>query len=229
MKKIFTSILLLAATATAWAVDGFQLQNKDGSVVYNDGDEITVGWEYMVPGATSGPRQWHAPVYIKTGFEGSYTVKIVTTSTMTQCCFGGGCEPVSGEYRKSAILKADVVENTQFEIMDLQSIVNFTDPQEATLSVASMGKVVTLNIKFVYAPQSSLASLTKVDANGVNINGRTVNYSLSTPTELTIFTISGQPAASHLLCGHGTLHLDTLPGGVYLYRAGKKTGKFIVR
>ncbi|MDE6144919.1 MAG: T9SS type A sorting domain-containing protein, partial [Muribaculaceae bacterium] len=107
---------------------------------------------------------------------------------------------------------------------------DIVEPVNATLKITDGTQTVSITVTFVNEEQTE-AGIKNVAANGVavSLQARTLNFSVDTPAEITLYSISGQAAISRRISGQGSLNLSQLPAGVYIYRAGKKTGKLILR
>lgn len=143
------------------------------------------------------------------------------------CGITGNCAMLSGtpETRSNSYKEGDKVP------MRLDINPGFiVEPVDATLKITDGTETVNITVTFVAESQEEL-KIANVAAGGINLSlkGRTLNFNTDSAIDLTLYTISGQSAISRRISGHGSVNLTNLPSGVYIYRAGKKTGKFILR
>lgn len=59
--------------------------------------------------------------------------------------------------------------------------------------------------------------------------GNILEYNVPEGTKLDIYSINGSTVLERTVNGHGSLSLDRLAPGVYLYKAGKLSGKVLVK
>lgn len=223
MKKIFTSMLLMAA-AFAASAQNFTVTAFDGTRTLKDGDVIECGYEEGLFGLTWDPA---IEVLCNKNLTLTVTANAPAGNKIQFCGITGSCAMLSGtpETRSNAYSEGDKVP-MQLDIMSG----NIVYPVDATLKITDGTETVNITVTFSPEAQEEL-SIADVAADGVKIalKGRTLNYNADSATDLTLYTISGQSAISRHISGHGSLSLTNLPAGVYIYRAGKKTGKFILR
>lgn len=228
MNKIFTSLFLMGVALTASAQSVQVQKGADGSVVYSNGDVINVTPTEIVSG-TSTRYAWDPELHIKA----INTCWVTVTASCTPednnvqfCGINGSCVLLgSGEQTKSTTMNAGQIENLEIDIARRAQLI--TENQVCTVTIDADGEVTTLTINFL-KDKAGIASV-ETAPQAVSVKGRVLTYGFDTPTQLSLYTISGQPAISRILSGHGTLSLEALPAGVYVYRAGSHTGKFIVR
>ncbi|MDE7388639.1 MAG: T9SS type A sorting domain-containing protein [Muribaculaceae bacterium] len=223
MKKIFTSLLMLTAIASASAEITLQ-KGADGSVVYHDGDVISVGYTAI----NAVISKWDPELFINSTTPISAEVSVSSPVLNVQFCAGGQCVTSSPTTPavKTLSLAANVPQALKIDVMGK---ITLEAPIDAKIDVSAFGESVSFTLRFLPTEESAALDGIGADANGISFNGRVLSYNVDAPTQLTIFTISGQPALSRSISGHGSMQLDALPGGVYLYRAGNRTGKFVVR
>jgi hypothetical protein len=97
--------------------------------------------------------------------------------------------------------------------------------------MTSNGESVTVTLKFIPEAEGAagIGTVSAAAASRINVSGKVLHYSFTQPTQVKLYTISGQAAMSRTLNGAGSLNLQGLPAGIYMYRAGKTTGKFMIR
>lgn len=223
MKKIFTSMLLMAVAAVASA-QNFTVTAFNGTQTLKDGDVIECGYEEGMFGMTWDPA---IEVLCNKNLTLTVTANAPAGNKIQFCGITGNCAMLSGtpETRSNSYKEGDKVP------MRLDINPGFiVEPVDATLKITDGTETVNITVTFVAESQEEL-KIANVAAGGINLSlkGRTLNFNTDSAIDLTLYTISGQSAISRRISGHGSVNLTNLPSGVYIYRAGKKTGKFILR
>jgi hypothetical protein len=239
MKKLFTLALIMLGSASAsLSAQNFVLQKgAEGTTTYADGDVITVGYTTSTVDGLDGwlNVKWDPELHVKANKAGSYTLTVTTDMSGLQVCsFTGQCTIVSGSTSRTASLKAGAVENLLVDVTDFimegQTPTAITSEQTATVNMTSNGESITVTLKFIpEAEGAGIGTVTAPSTSDITVSGKVLHYSFTQPTQVKLYTISGQAAMSRTLNGAGSLNLQGLPAGIYLYRAGKNTGKFMIR
>lgn len=223
MKKIFTSMLLMAAAVVASA-QNFTVTAFDGTRTLKDGDVVECGYEVGMFGMTWDPK---IDVTCNKDLTLTVTANAPAGHDVKFCGISGFCASLEGipETRSKAYEAGKKIPMQ----LDIQGSF-VTEPFDATLEITDGTETVNITVTFRPEAQEELG-IAAVAADGVSVavTGRTLNFNTDSATDLTLYTISGQSAVSRRVSGRGTLNLTNLPAGVYIYRAGKKTGKFILR
>ena len=225
MKKIFTSLFLMA-TALMASAQNFTVTAFDGTKTLKDGDVIECGYEEGLFGYN-----WDPSIVVTCNKNLTLTVtadaEMPAEGAVQFCGLTGQCQRLNGppDVRTNAYNAGDKVP-MQLDIIGG----NVVEPVNATLQITDGQETVKITVTFVGEPQEELA-ISSVAAKGlqVSVNGRSLNFISDNSAELTLYTISGQSAVSRRISGSGSLNLSHLPAGVYIYRAGNKTGKIILR
>lgn len=226
MKKIFTSMLLMAVAAVASA-QNFTVTAFNGTQTLKDGDVIECGYEED----DFFGQNWDPAIEVLCNKNLTLTVTAdaekPAQGAVQFCGLTGSCQRLNGipEVRSNTYSKGDKVP------MALDITSGFiVEPVNATLKITDGTETVNITVTFVAESQEEL-KIANVAAGGINLSlkGRTLNFNTDSAIDLTLYTISGQSAISRRISGHGSVNLTNLPSGVYIYRAGKKTGKFILR
>jgi hypothetical protein len=232
MKKIFTLIATLACFGAASAANFTVQRGAEGTQTYSDGDVIEVGYTYVDYGGAVN-YMWDPELYIT----GEGTVNLTVTGyDDVQFCGGGTCSIIGYSDNKTINRTMTMTAGTANALQLDLSMWDYegtggcplSEAQEATLKCKMAGETVTITVRFL---PSESAGLKTVEAAGSTIafSGKTMSYNFSKPTTVNVYGIAGQSAITRRLNGQGTLSLQGLPAGVYIYRAGSRTGKFIVR
>lgn len=226
MKKLFTSMLMMAAAMVATA-QNFTVTAFDGAKTLKDGDVIECGYEESMFGNT-----WDPAIKVLCNKDLTLTVTAYAPSGhKIQFC---GLEPschnfdlVPGTVTRSNIYSEGTNVPMQLDIINGDIV----EPVNATLKITDGTETVNITVTFVGESQEELSSISNVAAKGttISVQGRTLNFNTDATSDLTLYTISGQAAVTRRISGRGSLNLSNLPAGVYIYRAGKKTGKLILR
>ncbi|MDE6535267.1 MAG: T9SS type A sorting domain-containing protein [Muribaculaceae bacterium] len=225
MKKIFTSLFLMATALVATA-QNFTVTAFGGSKTLKDGDVIECGYEEGLFG-----NAWDPAIIVTCNKNLTLTVTAdaekPAEGAVQFCGLTGQCQRLNGtpETRSNVYNTGDKVP-MQLDIVNG----NVVEPVNATLKITDGQETVNITVTFVGEPQEELA-ISSVSAKGVQISatGRTLRFVADNATDITLYTISGQSAVSRRISGTGSLNLSHLPAGVYIYRAGNKTGKIILR
>lgn len=229
MKKIFTSLLMLTALASASAEITLQ-KGADGSVVYHDGDVISVGYKPLVPTLPAAGSKWDPELYINSTTPITAEVTVSTSAQQVPFCGGDNSQCIYATPASPAVKTFTLSANSPRDMrIDMVGKIALDAPFDAKIDVSAFGESVSFTLRFLPSEEGASLDGVGADASGISFSGRLLTYNVAAPTQLTIFTISGQPALSRSISGHGSVQLDALPGGVYLYRAGNRTGKFVVR
>lgn len=229
MKKIFTTLAMLAAVATMSAADAFVIQKgANAEETYADGATINVMPVVAAEYDDFKQLLWDPELFVKANEEVTVSVTVESEYGMIQFCgFDGQCQLLmsgNGKVTKTKKIAKGAVEGLQIDLNDYGMV---TESQVVKVTAQSATQTVNLTLNFVYNDNSSLTEI--AGGNAIALRGRVLDYNFKTPTQVTLYTIAGQAALSRTVNGTGSINLDALPGGVYLYRAGNKTGKFIVR
>ena len=226
MKKIFTSLFLMATALVATA-QNFTVTAFEGSKTLKDGDVIECGYQESL----FGGYDWDPSIVVTCNKNLTLTVTAdaekPAEGAVQFCGLTGQCQRLNGTPEtRSNIYTAGSKVPMQLDIVGG----NVVEPVNATLKITDGQETVNITITFVGEPQEELA-ISSVAAKGVQIRatGRTIQFTADNATDLTLYTISGQSAVSRRISGSGSLNLTHLPAGVYIYRAGNKTGKIILR
>lgn len=227
MKKIFTSLFLMATAMIATA-QNFTVTAFNGTKTLKDGDVIECGYEEPFPGWI----QWDPTIVVTCNKNLTLTVTAdaepIAEGAIQICGISGLCQRLNGtpETRSNVYNAGDKVPMQ----LDIQNGGNVVEPANATLKITDGTETVNITVTFVGEPQEELA-ISSVAAKGtqIRVNGRTLHFTADNAANLTLYTISGQSAISRRISGTGSINLTNLPAGVYIYRAGNKTGKIILR
>lgn len=216
------------ATALVATAQNFSVTAFEGTKTLKDGDVIECGYEENPLGADYG-YNWDPTIVVTCNKNLTLTVTADAPAgnKISFCGISGQCVMLTGtpETRSNVYNTGDKVP-MQLDITNG----NVVEPVNATLKITDGQETVNITVTFVGEAQEELA-INTVAAKGVQISatGRTLRFVADNATDITLYTISGQSAVSRRISGSGSLNLSHLPAGVYIYRAGNKTGKIILR
>lgn len=228
MKKLLLIALSLFAASTAMSAKELSF-TFDGQPVAN-GATVEFGEYEELDFGTQTAVFIEPLVYItKDALE---TVNIRTTANYpVQVCIGGECTAAENILKE----KLSFPPNTPTDLQ-LDAKLFFDKGEEVVLPAIEVlieawytstpGEITSMTVKMgdIASVQSIIAN-----ANVVVPAGKNLNYNFNASTDITVFNLSGRAVAKQRVQGTGSLNLSSLPVGIYLYRAGGLTGKFILR
>lgn len=236
MKKILLSVALLSGAVLAanaelyFQFEGENLEN--GSTLNYDGYQYEI--VYDKDGNPSGMYQLKVDPEIHLMSTSDASVSVSTSSNIViQLCAGGACEDGTSITKNDVALTANKPLNIQMDWFD--PVPNFgTDVEIPAITVLLTAKsssetiTLTVNMGGITAGVQSVAN----NGGGIVVDGKSLRYDLKGASQLSVYNLSGKTVMSKKVAGVGSLNLNSLPAGVYLYKiSGKsnKTGKFIIK
>lgn len=172
-------------------------------------------------------------VYISKDVATSVSLK-TTSNYPIQVCIGGQCEAAESIVKNNLSFDANKKEN-----LLLDCSIMFAADEEIVLPAIDVlieawftddpANVTSFTLKM-----GDVAGITNVAAakNRISVLNRVLNYNVEGTSNIVIFNLAGSPVYSQKVTGAGSLSLESLPVGIYLFRAdgdAHATGKFIVR
>ena len=231
MLKSITSLFALACVASVSA-QSFTL-SFNGNELTN-GQSFEVGYTQPIPGAPMV--QWESAVM--TSSEGGEFVCEATSPSdnfdLLSICCGGEC--VFPPAKNETVVKHFSVEaNTPLNLQIHRSsgvLATAKGDLVANVVIYPAGKPdqkFSYSASFVVKPASEVNGIGNVSADDeyVKVSGRRLLY--KGHGQLSVYTILGTTMAAAKAEGEGELDLSHLAAGIYVYRLGSLTGKFIVR
>lgn len=223
MKKFYT---LLAASVFAVAANAVTISFVQNNVSLPFGEEITfnTGSVDMFGSITYNPG-----IYVLSDQDVTVNVKAMClTGQKIQMCCGGDCESGESVTKDNIKLSGGTLLDTQFEYIyvpkqgeEKPSIVT------ALLAVEkpeSLGEYVAeLYVNFDL--KNSSVSILEADREVVYRNGL-LEYNAGQLCEFTIYDSNGRIVYNTSINGQGSINLEHLAQGNYVYRIGNKAGKF---
>lgn len=244
MKKLLTSMMVLAAAFTAAAQD-FTVTGLDNAT-YADGDEVNIG--YVTSSFGPGFYDWNPELTVTinqvSGITGQCNLTVTAElaedskqyagnfaqfcSTMTQT---GEDEPSCTPLESTAVTKTGSFALNSRVDLGIEALIKAlpATPVKVNVTISSSAQTVNLTVNFLLSEQTGIDA-PEVSANSVTALGRTVNYNLIAPAQFTLYNISGRAMVNRrLAAGTGSMDLAGLPAGVYVYRCGELTGKLLLK
>lgn len=253
MKKIFTLFLAAAAAVSAWA-DAPELLFR-GQPLSNNA-EVSTRYTVATEEDEFGPFWIYTQdAYLSVRGEGSRQVTVSVTSVnqkMVQYCgLDGNCILVfntnNWSASKSALLNTAFQATTENSLTTAPLLIDRINEafeegvvpmmDEIVVSVSayyndSPADAVTCKVTLATDADSQHNGISDITADNVNISytrGNVFVYSVDRPTKLSIYNTSGSLVMARTINANGSLSLDSLHPGVYIYSAGSQSGKIIVK
>lgn len=219
--------MLMAAAMTA-AAQSYTITAFNGEHTISEGEVLEVGYEPFVLGGYT----WD-PV-LKVQVEAGTTLTVSAAADADGDIQAQFCGVLAGCTMLKSAATPEVRTNTYDEAANVplridiaRSNVLLSAPMDVAISVSDGTITTSFTVRFTNEEQSGIQQVA-VNRN-IRVSGRTIHYSVDSATNITLYTISGQSAISRRISGSGTLSLAGLPAGVYIYRAGKSTGKLVIK
>lgn len=225
---------MLAAGALAASAQSFTLHNGPEGPALTDGATVSVGYTAEDMGGFY-IYTWNPHLTLRALSTSIVEFTVSSTCEEVQCCYGGACETIgassNGTISKKFVSSSGRDYDLEVEMLMAGTELSLEQPREATVTVTADGQTTTLTLKFVDIDAASIADVTaSASGHRVWLQGRTLHHSLNRAATLTIYTIAGRPAmTASLPAGQGTVAIDRLPTGVYVYSVDGITGKFIAK
>ncbi|MDE7181274.1 MAG: T9SS type A sorting domain-containing protein [Muribaculaceae bacterium] len=221
MKKIYA---LLACAAVALGTQaqnvkffyqGHEIENGT-TLVYSDQEEQ--GFDYVLAPAVT---------VVATASQQIKVVADCTTGQSIQLCIGGGCQ--SGTSVTSASFRANAGQSYDLEY-EYFSPVEITEIVSTDITVIDDLFGSTINkITLKFDPDAAGVKVTAVSAENVTVGNGALNYSVEAPTTLALYNTAGQEVYNATVREQGSVSTASYAPGIYIYRLGSKTGKFVVK
>lgn len=224
MKKILTSLTILAA-ALAASAQNFTVTTTDDATISN-GDVINIGY---IDGARPGTYTWDPELIVHIEKAGGLTVTAnASIASFVQFCgLDGACQMlVSSPFSKSKTYGAGDICPLEIDAINKRDLP--AEPIVTNVTVSSGSQTVSFTLNFIGEPKAGIQSAT-VDPNKISVAHRVLTYNVDSPSQLAVYNISGRAVINRRINSTGSLNLAALPAGVYVYRLGSSTGKFLLR
>lgn len=233
MKKLFTSMLVLAAALCASAQD-FTLTGADG-VEYHDGDVVNVGY---TPGRRPNTGTWDPELMVTINKVSAISQKaqLKVTANLVGTPEGFTFAQFCGLDGQCAILTAEPTTKTQSYALNAVAPLEIDAvnkpvadaPVEIKVTVATPSQTLSLTLNFLAEEKAGIDNV-ETSAPAISLSGRVVHYNLPmVASQFTLYNISGRQVVNRTVSGVGSLNLGGFPAGVYVYRCGALTGKLLL-
>lgn len=239
MKKLFTTLMVLAAALTASAQNFIVSGVKDGATVeIANGDVLNIAPEETV--FENGTRRytWDPKLSVKvvepvSSLTGTSIITVNVTASVDGkvmfCGFDPQCITVgTAGVERSGNVSVGETENLQIDMTARGGNVP-TESIDARITVSDTKETITFTVHFMTTDEAGISAPEASAENTIGISGRTVRYNLAETANFTLYNISGRAVVSRRIGGSGTLNLESFPAGVYVYRCGTATGKILLR
>lgn len=232
MNKIFTLIISIICAIAVNAQD-FTC-TVDGKPVENDGT-VTVGYTY---GQGAYDQFWSSKPEISITCSEDITCEIKTScqpETPVKFCYGTCKSPVLDNgfdvISYAFDLKANQAEKLDIEYENPRAFDKNVIPEKTSVDVTVTVKL-RQRFHFTLVFDGNTAGIDNVEGDGNFVNlaaGNILEYNVPEGTKLDVYSINGATVLERTVNGHGSLSLDRLAPGVYLYKAGALSGKVLVK
>lgn len=232
MKKLylFAAASLFAAMPLSARELSFYLENtkieNEAKLTYTDVERSDYGDGYE--SITIAPK-----LYITSDIF-TNTVNITAncvSGQQIQLCAGGNCMKGTEVTKTGVSIQNGEMKALEFDYVDFDHAVADPIPTVVTEISAVDTKHQETAISFTITLSGNDAGVADMfinDADFRAISGG-IAYSFEAPTKVTLYTVAGETVMETTLEGNGTLSTAALPTGIYLYKAGKKSGKLYIR
>lgn len=227
MKKIYLTILGALLTFGAGARElTFYMGNTpvaNGSTVVSDALELEDFGDYKEV-------KMDPDLYLESDiFTSDVEIKVTClTGQSIQLCAGGNC------MKGTTVTKTKVKINGGQRLPLQYDFVGELDADEPVPTVTSLIEAVdtkhTETAKSFTITMGQNASVSVVEhKTDITVTPAGIVYTLDAPVQFALFNITGQRIYSAELRGTGIVSTTSLPQGLYVFRAGKHSGKIIVK
>ena len=232
MKKLLLSTLLFAGGMIPMAAQGLAIQ-FEGKNVENGGTVVYKGYTVQTFESMPGYTIWTVDPELFLVSETDDLITVHASSDINfQLCAGGNCVRGNDITKNVENLEAgkplnlqldwetETFEGDQVEIPEIKVAIEVwydAEPENVYSITLIMGGV-TAN-----AGVESLGAT----LNSVVFNGNTLSYDVNGVSQLSLYSLSGKTVMNKAVSGNGSLNLDSLAKGVYIYRLTGKNGKTV--
>ncbi|MDE7136289.1 MAG: hypothetical protein K2N91_06630 [Muribaculaceae bacterium] len=243
MKKIFTLFALLAATLSSYAAAP-ELLFGDTPVVpgktYETAYEMTT---QQIGPMTLNRYVQDSNLSIKGEAGKSVTVELLPSAEVQFCSINGQCimagpnvtstkvgilggEGASGVITDPLLIDkatTDMTGNNPSELLsditvEVKAYYTDTPSEYATAKVIMTNKAEVGGVHSVAAEKAS-----------ITVKGNSIVYNFASRTNLCVYSIAGGRVYGNTLQGSGSVSLDFLHPGIYIYTTGSTSGKILIR
>ena len=227
MKKLLLSALLLAGAMSPLAAQGLSFKTASG--------EDVTGTTYVFDDVEYWPQGSKTEVYIDPDLyiyseKGGNVDIYVDANVSVQLCTIDNCEYGEKVNKLNVPLTAGVARSLVFDYSETVADIDSYQLPEivATITAYYSGdpsSAITMTVKMgdVNAGVEAVA----MNQNAIVFNGKTLSYDVNGDSQLSVYSLSGKTVLNKSVAGNGSLSLDGLSKGIYLYRLTDKNGKAV--
>lgn len=227
MKKLYLTLL---AALVALGAGARELTFYYGDTPIADGSTITFNDIKVVDEGSYFEVEMAPDLYISSDIY-TQTVEITaecTSGQTIQMCAGGSCS------RGTSVTKSKVLLQTKQKLSLQFDYINEFDAGEEIPTVTTV--ITAFDTKYPATKKSFTIIMGKnasvsdiATGNVVSYTPDGLAYAFAADSDMAIFDITGKQIYSARLSGSGVVDTSNLAKGLYLYRAGAASGKFIVK
>lgn len=236
MKKLYviaSMALLSAASLSAKELTFYQDSNKIENGSKFTFKDIEEPYEYTdrETGEMVVEYEYNPFIFLESDFTGSVTITATClTGQSINLCAGGQCVSDVSVTKTGVMVSPNQKLNLLFDYVG-----TFPVGTEIPVVTAELTAVDETNpsvkASFTITMDGTQAGVSTVIANDnafLPVEGG-VEYSFNAPTQVAIYSLAGEAMIETSLNGNGTLSTANLPAGIYVYKAGAKSGKIYLR
>lgn len=227
MKKLLLATLFLGGIIVPMSADSLYIQTAEGESL-NGETYVFDGVEYYKNGNKT--EVYIDPdLYIYSDTDRAVNVLVeanvpVQLCTIDQCEYGEKVEKlnvplIAGTPRSLVFDYSETVADIESYVLPaIEAVITVSyvdDPSSAVKTTVKMGDV-NAGVESVGA-----------DQNGVVFNGSSLNYDVNGTANLSVYSLSGKTVMAKSVSGSGSLALDGLSKGIYVYKLTNKNGQAV--
>lgn len=149
-----------------------------------------------------------------------------------QLCAGGQCVSGKKVVKENINMAADKKVLLQFEYMDMNWDPTTPIPTDVTAEISAVDTAypeTAVSFTIVMNPKNSAVKEVFLNDKAFRAVKDGIEYTFDAPAAVAIYNLKGEAVVKTTLNGRGTLSTSSLPAGIYVYKAGAKTGKIYIR
>lgn len=216
------SLAPMVAQDLYFQYDGKKIE-EGSTITFTEGEMIPQGSIY---------EYWYEPaVYIVSENDAKVNIQVIALNGIEiGLCAGGDCETGLAPIKTDVSLTAGKPLDIQVEYFTrLENPDTYEPPYiEAEVkawNVNSPDKVVSFILHMGDKDAGVEGIETGLDT--VNFSANTISYDLGQVSQLSVYSLSGKTVLSRSVAGNGSVSLDGLSKGIYLYRITGNNGKVV--
>lgn len=241
MKKFLLATMLLSGAMIPMSAQEISLIYQ-GEPVPNGGevnyDKYIAETDELMPGFVLF--KLDPDLDIVSSADASLTVRVTSNESIRLCTITNG-DPVNGgtciegktALKTPVIVKADTPEPLYLDQFwdTYNDLTEFDFPKfDITIEIWNVntpGDVYSVKLYMGGFTGTAGVEGIEADLDTVTFNGNVLSYDLTQVCNLNVYSLSGKMVINKEVSGHGTINMDSLSKGIYLYRLTGKNGKVI--